>query len=91
MLQNCIAGLMFPEIRLMYATKLQMVFSNGASVPTATEGFIQIWKLTGKNYHFIMESTGVYQLPFCFFLESKKAMYSVVNALADQTVHTDET
>lgn len=28
-----------------------------------------------------MESTGVYQLPFCFFLESKKARYSVVNAL----------
>ncbi len=44
-------------------------------------GFTEIWKLTGKNYHFIMESTGVYQLPFCFFLESKKGMYSVVNAL----------
>ena len=47
----------------------------------STEGFIQIWKLTGKNYHFVMESTGVYQLPFCFFLETKKARYSVVNAL----------
>ena len=44
-------------------------------------GFTEIWKLTGKDYHFIMESTGVYQLPFCFFLESKKARYSVVNAL----------
>ena len=44
-------------------------------------GFTEIWKLTCKNYHFIMESTGVYQLPFCFFLESKKGMYSVVNAL----------
>jgi len=44
-------------------------------------GFTEIWKLTGKDYHFIMESTGVYQLPFCFFLESKKGMYSVVNAL----------
>ena len=38
----------------------------------STEGFIQIWKLTGKNHHFVMESTGVYQLPFCFFLEGKK-------------------
>lgn len=47
----------------------------------STEGFLQIWKLTGKNYHFVMESTGVYQLPFCFFLESKKARYSVINAL----------
>ena len=45
------------------------------------EGFKQIWQHTGKLYHFVMESTGVYQLPFCFFLESKKARYSVVNAL----------
>ncbi len=47
----------------------------------STEGFLHIWKLTGKNYHFVMESTGVYQLPLCFFLEAKKARYSVVNAL----------
>ena len=45
------------------------------------EGFKQIWLYTGKLYHFVMESTGVYQLPFCFFLEGKKARYSVVNAL----------
>ena len=45
------------------------------------EGFRDIWRLTGKQHHFVMESTGVYQLPFCFFLESKKARYSVVNAL----------
>jgi transposase len=47
----------------------------------STEGFKQIWRLTGKLYHFVMESIGVYQLPFCFFLETKKARYSVVNAL----------
>ena len=47
----------------------------------STDGFLHIWKLTGKSYHFVMESTGVYQLPFCFFLEIKKARYSVVNAL----------
>jgi len=46
-----------------------------------TEGFKQIWKLTGKAYHFVMEATGVYQLPFCFFLEEKKARYSVLHAL----------
>ena len=45
------------------------------------EGFKKIWLHTGKFYHFVMESTGVYQLPFCFFLERKKALYSVVNAL----------
>lgn len=45
------------------------------------EGFKQIWKLTGKCFHFVMEATGVYQLPFCFFLEEKKARYSVLNAL----------
>ncbi len=45
------------------------------------DGFKQIWNVTGKQFHFVMESTGVYQLPFCFFLESKKSQYSVVNAL----------
>ena len=45
------------------------------------EGFKQIWKLTGKAFHFVMEATGVYQLPFCFFLEEKKVRYSVLNAL----------
>ena len=47
----------------------------------SAEGFKEIWQHTGKAYHFVMEATGVYQLPFCFFLESKKAAYSVVNAL----------
>ncbi len=47
----------------------------------AAAGFKHIWDLTGSAYHFVMESTGVYQLPFCFFLEGKKACYSVVNAL----------
>lgn len=45
------------------------------------EGFKELWMQTGKGYHFVMESTGVYQLPFCFFLEGRKARYSVVNAL----------
>jgi transposase len=45
------------------------------------EGFKHLWHVTGEVYHFVMESTGVYQLPLCFFLEGKKARYSVVNAL----------
>ncbi len=52
-----------------------------AKVPNSLEGFKQIWKLTGKLFHFVMEATGIYQLPFCFFLEGKKAQYSVLNAL----------
>ena len=47
----------------------------------SSEGFKQIWKLTGKSYHFVMEATGVYQLSCCFFLEARKAQYSVLNAL----------
>jgi transposase len=45
------------------------------------EGFKEIWQQTGKLYHFVMESTGVYQMPLCFFLEGKKGQYSVINAL----------
>ena len=52
-----------------------------AKVPNNPVGFKQIWKLTGKSYHLVMEATGVYQLPLCFFLEEKKARYSVLNAL----------
>jgi len=52
-----------------------------AKVVNAPTGFKELWKLTGDVYHFVMEHTGVYQLPLCFFLESKKCSYSVVNAL----------
>jgi transposase len=46
-----------------------------------TDGFKQLWKLLGKRYHFVMETTGVYHLPLCFYLHSKNANYSVVPAL----------
>lgn len=45
------------------------------------QGFKDLWKITGKYFHFVMESTGVYHLPLCFFLHNKKANYSVVNAI----------
>lgn len=45
------------------------------------KGFKHLYTLTGKAYHFVMESTGVYHLPFIFFLHAKKGMYSVINAL----------
>lgn len=45
------------------------------------EGFKALLRNTGTHYRFVMESTGVYHLPLCFYLESKKVYYSVVNAL----------
>jgi transposase len=51
------------------------VFSNDE------KGFKKLYGITGKSYHFVMESTGVYHLPFIFFLHGKKGIYSVVNAL----------
>lgn len=51
------------------------------SLPNSIKGFLQLLKLTTPQTHFVMESTGVYHLPLCFFLQDKKAQYSVVNAL----------
>ena len=50
-------------------------------LPNTTQGFKQLLKLCTGNYHFIMEATGAFHLPLCFFLHEKKAVYSVVNAL----------
>ncbi len=44
-------------------------------------GFKQLLKMCGSNYHFVMEATGAFHLPLCFFLHEKKCHYSVVNAL----------
>jgi transposase len=56
-------------------TKTSMKLSN------STEGFKELWKCTGREYHFVMESTGVYHLPLAFYLQGKSAQYSVVNAI----------
>ena len=50
-------------------------------LPNTTAGFKQLLQHCPGNYHFVMESTGVFHLPLCFFLEEKKCHYSVVNAL----------
>lgn len=47
----------------------------------SAEGFKKIGQHTGKCYPFVMDSTGVNQLPICFFPEGKKGRYSVVNNL----------
>jgi transposase len=50
------------------------------SVDNAT-GFKQLLQHCRSNYHFVMESTGTFHLPLCFFLHENNCSYSVVNAL----------
>lgn len=52
------------------------------TLPNSPQGFKKLLQLT-KHFasHFVMESTGVYHLPLCFYLHEKKCEYSVVNAL----------
>ena len=54
---------------------------NWHQLPNTSKGFHQLLKLCAGDYHFVMESTGVFHLPLCFFLHDKKCRYSVVNAL----------
>ena len=52
------------------------------SLPNSTIGFKKLMQMTKEfKYHFVMESTGIYHMPLCFFLEEKQKLYSVVNAL----------
>ena len=51
------------------------VYENSAS------GFKELWKDTGKQYHFVMEASGPYYLKLATFLSKKKADISVVNPL----------
>jgi transposase len=51
------------------------------NLPNATLGFKQLLKLASNQHHFVMEATGAFHLPLCFFLHQKKCTYSVVNAL----------
>ena len=44
-------------------------------------GFQTIVKLCGKNYHYVMESTGVYHTALMFYLHEFGLVYSVINAL----------
>ncbi len=50
-------------------------------LPNNAIGFKQLLQLCSSNYHFVMETTGAFHLPLCFFLEENKCNYSVVNAL----------
>lgn len=44
-------------------------------------GFKQLLKTCSVRYHFVMESTGAFHLPLCFFLQRNQCSYSVINAL----------
>ena len=56
----------------------EMVFGK---LPNTIVGFKELLKLCPGDYRFIMEATGAFHLPLCFFLQEKKCIYSVVNAL----------
>lgn len=50
-------------------------------LPNNTTGFKQLLQLCASPYHFVMETTGAFHLPLCFFLHENSCSYSVVNAL----------
>ena len=50
-------------------------------LPNNANGFKQLLQICATNYHFVMETTGNFQLPLCFYLHEKNRNYSVVNAL----------
>lgn len=52
-----------------------------SKLPNNSAGFKQLLKLCPQNCRFVMEATGAFHLPLCFFLQQKKCFYSVVNAL----------
>lgn len=50
-------------------------------LPNTAAGFKALLKLCPGDYWFVMEGTGAFHLPLCFYLHQKKSKYSVVNAL----------
>jgi transposase len=66
-------------IDICYQTDGQTFISD--KLQNTVEGFKKLLKIIGAKHHFVMETTGVYHLPLCFFLHTKKVSYSVVPAL----------
>lgn len=46
------------------------------------KGFATILEHTGRDYHFVMEATGVYYIRLAFYLHERSCKLSVVNALS---------
>lgn len=51
-------------------------------VANNNEGFRKLLEHTGRDYHFVMEATGVYYIRLVFFLHAQGCLISVVNALS---------
>jgi transposase len=69
-------------------TKLDVCYQNNLGelfhlqVGNNNKGFEKILEHTGKDYHFVMEATGVYYIRLAFYLHEQGCLLSVVNALS---------
>jgi transposase len=69
-------------------TKLDVCYQNNLGelfhlqVGNNNKGFAEILAHTGRDYHFVMEATGVYYIRLAFYLHFHQCQLSVVNALA---------
>jgi transposase len=69
-------------------TKLDVCYQNNLGelfhlqVGNNNKGFEKILEHTGRDYHFVMEATGVYYIRLAFYLDEQGCKQSVVNALS---------
>jgi transposase len=69
-------------------TKLDVCYQNNLGelfhlqVGNNNQGFAKIMEHTGRDYHFVMEATGVYYIRLAFYLHEQGCKQSVVNALS---------
>jgi transposase len=69
-------------------TKLDVCYQNNLGelfhlqVGNNIKGFEKILEHTGRDYHFVMEATGVYYIRLAFYLHEQGCCLSVVNALS---------
>ncbi len=69
-------------------TKLDVCYQNNLGelfhlqTGNNNQGFKKILEHTGKDYHFVMEATGVYYIRLAFYLHEQGCKLSVVNSLS---------
>ncbi len=69
-------------------TKLDVCYQNNQGelfhleVGNNNKGFEKILEHTGRDYHFVMEATGVYYIRLAFYLHGQGCKLSVVNAIS---------
>jgi transposase len=59
-------------------------------LPNNASGFKQLLKLCSKDYHFVMEATGAFHLPLCFFFTRKKMSLQRGKCTASKTLYPNE-